>query len=159
MVLLAATMSSCVPWTVRPIEQEGSAAFDAGRYVESIWDSKVVTAPGLMRGEGKVARMEEGALLVEGADGTRVAVLTGPVIRGTALRDALPFIQFSQFVNQLEFARVGNALNERAARVARTAVGAGDVVGCLARYAGAAVRKRDLVEVTPVTLEIVRGSR
>ena len=134
-------------------------AHDIDGFTEVLADDVTFEAPGGMRGEGKVARMEEGALLVEGADGTRVAVLTGPVIRGTALRDALPFIQFSQFVNQLEFARVGNALNERAARVARTAVGAGDVVGCLARYAGAAVRKRDLVEVTPVMLEIVRGSK
>jgi predicted lipoprotein len=37
----------------------------------------------------------------------------GPVIRGTALRDALPFIQFNQFTNQLEYAKVSRALHNR----------------------------------------------
>ncbi len=39
-------------------------------------------------------------------------VQLGPVLKGTALRDALPFIQFNQFTNQLEYADVSNELNE-----------------------------------------------
>lgn len=35
----------------------------------------------------------------------------GPVIRGTALRDAAPFIDFNQFTNQMEYAAVSNELN------------------------------------------------
>jgi predicted lipoprotein len=38
-------------------------------------------------------------------------VQLGPVIRGTALRDVLPFIPFSAFKNQIEYANVGRALN------------------------------------------------
>jgi predicted lipoprotein len=127
--------------------------------VDSIWDSKIVPAAGLVRGEGKVVRVEAGALVINVNGGSSVTVLSGPVIRGAALRDALPFIQFSQFVNQLEFARVGNALNERAARVAQAAVGTGDVVGSPVRYSGAGVRKGEVLEVVPVTLEIVRGNQ
>jgi predicted lipoprotein len=43
-----------------------------------------------------------------------VALQVGPVMRGTALRDAVGFIQFDQFANQLQFADVANQLNERA---------------------------------------------
>jgi predicted lipoprotein len=132
-------MTSCV---VRPIEKEGSGKFDAVRYVDSIWQSKVLTEPSLMRGEGRVAQVEDDRLVLDSG----VAVLTGPVIRGTALRDALPFIQFSQFTNQLEYARVANALNDRAVKVAQAAqIHVGDTV----RYAGAVSKEG----VVPVMLE------
>jgi predicted lipoprotein len=42
-----------------------------------------------------------------------VAIQIGPVLRGTALRDALDFVRFTDFVNQIEFAAVANALNDR----------------------------------------------
>ncbi len=35
----------------------------------------------------------------------------GPVIRGTSLRDAMPFISFNQFTNQMDYAAVSNQLN------------------------------------------------
>jgi predicted lipoprotein len=44
---------------------------------------------------------------------TEIAIQIGPVFRGTALRDAVGFIQFNEFVNQLQFAEVGNKLNDR----------------------------------------------
>ena len=39
----------------------------------------------------------------------------GPVFRGTALRDALPFIRFDDFTNQLEYASVSRVLHQRVA--------------------------------------------
>jgi predicted lipoprotein len=137
---------------VRPIEKPGAGRFDAGRYVESIWDSKVVKSETLAQGTGRVVRVEPETLWLEGD----VAVLTGGGIRGTALRDALPFIQFSQFTNQLEFARVGNALNDRAARAAQAAIGGPDVVGWWVRYKGAATRRDAVTEIVPVMLAISR---
>ena len=38
----------------------------------------------------------------------------GPVIFGTALRDSLPFISFGDFVNQIDYAEVSRALNDKA---------------------------------------------
>ena len=35
---------------------------------------------------------------------TTVVLQIGPVIFGTALRDALPFIAFGDFVNQIDYA-------------------------------------------------------
>ena len=46
-------------------------------------------------------------------DAQTAAIQIGPVLRGTALRDALDFVRFTDFVNQLEFAGVANALNDR----------------------------------------------
>ncbi|MEQ9635409.1 MAG: DUF2291 domain-containing protein [Devosia marina] len=39
-----------------------------------------------------------------------VALQIGPVIRGNAIRDALPFVSFQDFTNQLEYADAGKAL-------------------------------------------------
>jgi predicted lipoprotein len=38
-------------------------------------------------------------------------VQIGPAIRGTAIRDALDFVSFGDFTNQIDFARFGKALN------------------------------------------------
>jgi predicted lipoprotein len=142
MALLACcALTSCVPWVVRPIDDTHAEKFDATRYVDSIW-AKVVAEPSLSRSEGRVARTEEGRIVLDSG----AIIQTGPVIRGTALRDALPFIQFSQFTNQLEYARVANVLNDRAAIVAAAAqVKTGDMV----RYAGAASADG----IVPVVLE------
>ncbi len=39
-----------------------------------------------------------------------VTLQIGPVIRGTAIRDALPFVSFKDFTNQIEYADAGKAL-------------------------------------------------
>jgi predicted lipoprotein len=48
-----------------------------------------------------------------------VTLQVGPVIFGTAVRDSLPFIAFGDFVNQIQYAEVSRALNDRAAALAR----------------------------------------
>lgn len=45
-------------------------------------------------------------------------VQIGPIIRGTALRDSLPFISFTAYTNQVEFAQLANAFNDHAAALA-----------------------------------------
>lgn len=51
-----------------------------------------------------------------GAEPVRLAIQVGPVLRGTALRDAAGFIHFTDFANQSDFAAVANGLNDRALR-------------------------------------------
>jgi predicted lipoprotein len=50
------------------------------------------------------------------ASPVRLAIQVGPVLRGTALRDAAGFIHFTDFANQSDFAAVANGLNDRALR-------------------------------------------
>lgn len=76
----------------------------------------------IVKGEGRVSRVNSNSqnrtvsINVPGYKGkTEVVLQVGPVFRGTAIRDAVGFIQFNQFVNQLQFADVGNKLNERVA--------------------------------------------
>src|SRR5262249_52996765 len=69
-----------------------------------------------VKGEG-VAGTPNGSLLplkVKGVPhGTTVSLQVGPAINGTALRDAVGFINFNQFVNQVDYADAGTALNNQ----------------------------------------------
>lgn len=78
------------------------------------------TAHFIVKGAGRVSRVESRSqnrtltvTLPNYKGRTEVAIQIGPVFRGTALRDAVGFIQFNQFVNQLQFADVGAKLNDR----------------------------------------------
>lgn len=51
---------------------------------------------------------------VDGDGKADALVQIGPVVRGTALRDSLPFISFTDYANQVEFAQLANAFNDQA---------------------------------------------
>jgi predicted lipoprotein len=63
--------------------------------------------------ESRAATM---SLDTDGDGAGDVELMLGPVIRGTAIRDAMPFYAFSDFRDQIEFAKLGRALNDRAAQ-------------------------------------------
>jgi|ERR1700722_6865375 predicted lipoprotein len=48
---------------------------------------------------------------VSGQGKTDAVVQIGPAIRGTAIRDALGFVSFNDFTNQIDFAQFGKAFN------------------------------------------------
>lgn len=75
----------------------------------------------IVRGEGVVREGDSGsrsrtvAVDLSGYKGkAKVLIQVGPVIRGTSIRDAVGFIKFDQFINQLQYAEVADKLNDRA---------------------------------------------
>ena len=115
----------------------------------------------LVKGEGVVVeadRESRAATLgvdVTGDGASDLRVQLGPVVRGTALRDAAPFYEFTDFRDQMEFAALARALNERA--TAALTLPEGDLVGTRASFAGAtALRAADealLLAPTRLALE------
>ena len=93
---------------------------------------------------------------IAGQTGTTIQI--GPVLRGTALRDAATFIDFTDFVNQIEFANVANALNERVSRQVLAALNPDELVGKRIAFIGAATiggaRDGASLEVVPVRIEM-----
>ncbi len=84
----------------------------------------------LVKGEAKVLSVDTASRagtikidLLPGDGQPDATVQVGPVIRGTSIRDALPFIQFQLFTNQIEYADVSNAINDHVIK---------DVTGSLA---------------------------
>jgi predicted lipoprotein len=99
----------------------------------------------LVRGTGRVTKVDEESpshpmtVQVDGlkGDGSAVQVVTGPVIAGTALRDAVKFVKFSDFTNQLDYADAGTQLNEKVKREVLAKVDAKSLVGKKVDFAGA----------------------
>jgi predicted lipoprotein len=69
-----------------------------------------------VRGDGIAGKVKDGVMpvKVKGVPkGTTVAIQMGPAIPGTSIRDAAGFIEFGQFLNQVEFADAATALNNQ----------------------------------------------
>lgn len=115
-----------------------------------------------VRGAGVIAsvdrRSQVGLARVALAGESGVAVQIGPVLRGTALRDATSFIHFTDFVNQIEFATVANALNNRVSRQVLASLDPERLTGRRIAFVGAVTiggsRRDAALEVVPVKLEI-----
>jgi predicted lipoprotein len=115
----------------------------------------------LVKGEGTVLTVDTASrnrtIKVDLApgDGTPDATIqVGPVLRGTSLRDALPFIQFNMFTNQLEYADVSNQLD---AHVLKDTLGTLDVPGLQGKtvaFQGAfTLDESGSVLITPVQIQ------
>lgn len=168
------------------LSSSSSGAFDPSRYVSSIWDSRIVSAASSSstdlaralheaQSTGAVAR----AMLVSGTglvtsvdtrsrvglaridlapgDGQPDAALQiGPVLRGTALRDAVGFIRFEDFANQIDHARVASALNSRVLETVLREIGTpGALRGRTIAFRGAALVGNAAPEIVPVTLHVL----
>jgi predicted lipoprotein len=118
-----------------------------------------------VRGEGKVTAIDvasrHGLMTVEvptdkGPEAVELQI--GPVIFGTALRDSLPFIRFGDFVNQIQFAQVSRALNDRATRDLSKEIDLNAIVGKSVTFYGAATPDPSgaKVSVTPIAIETAR---
>lgn len=175
------------PWTVVPTRTAVAPAFEPAGYAASIWTSRVLptaerTAVDLqafmqgnvptgtaravfVKGTARVAEVDRASrvgvarlALSAGGDGQAVMQI-GPVLRGTALRDALDFIRFSDFVNQLEFAAVAGALNDHVVTTVLPA--AIDLAaGAEVTFVGAVpVSSARTLEIVPVTLTVAGATR
>jgi predicted lipoprotein len=119
-----------------------------------------------IKGEGKITAVDAASrhaivsVEVQTASGARkVDLQVGPVVFGTALRDALSFIQFGDFVNQIQYAQVSRALNDRASRDVRESFDFKDAVGKTVVFYAAAVLSGDTISATPVIIEQAKGGK
>ena len=89
---------------------------------------------------------------MDGDGSADVTLQLGPVIRGTALRDAMPFIVFTDFRDQIEFAKLARAMNDRAS--AGLEKPEGDVVGEEVSFTGVFTLRAagDTPEIVPTEL-------
>ncbi|TNC63480.1 DUF2291 family protein [Rubellimicrobium roseum] len=66
---------------------------------------------------------------VEGLEGIRVRVQTGPAINGTDVRDATGTVEFGQFRNQIEYQDAGSALNNQVKEQVLAGIDAANLTG------------------------------
>ncbi len=82
----------------------------------------------------------------------KITIDIGPVINGTSIRDAMGFITFNEFVNQLQFADVADELNTRAYNMSLKSLKFDDaMVGKTVTVTGAfTLDTLNDIEVTPI---------
>lgn len=162
-------------WDAKVIPLMHTAPLDAGTLLAAIAKDPEAagkqygrrSGPGqpwsyLVKGQGKVTAVDTAsrhgtatvAVVIDGKP-TPVVLQVGPVIFGTAIRDALPFISFGDFVNQIDYAEVSRALNDKA--TAGDAEAMASAEGKVVSFAGAATAPSagTPLTVTPVLLDVV----
>ena len=85
-----------------------------------------------------------------------LVIQIGPVIKDTGIRDALEFISFTDFTNQLEFARLSNAFNKKVNATVLSGLDRESLMGRHVSFHGVFTQLQDsgLVRITPVELEV-----
>ena len=125
-------------------------------------------AHGHREGEGKVVAVDTASrhaivtVEVQTASGPqKVGLQIGPVVFGTMLRDALPFIRFGDFVNQIQYAQVSRALNDRASKGVRETFDPKNSTGKTIVFYAAAVlgSGSEAISATPVVIEPAKGDK
>jgi predicted lipoprotein len=107
-------------------------------------------------GEGVAGKPESGLLpvKVKGLKDTTVNVQIGPAINGSALRDAVGFITFNQFVNQVDYADAATALNTQVKAKVLKGLDPSSMEGKKVSFTGAfTLLTPELVTVVPIRLE------
>jgi predicted lipoprotein len=191
---MAAILAVVRPWTVRPIvgpvKTFDAAAF-AGEAWPRIVDeasrnaidlskglqappvhataapgrkSVFVTSTGTVAAVARTSRVGTMRITLTGGAPGAITVQIGPVIRGTALRDAVTFIRFNDFANQFEFAAVSNALHERVLRDVLGSLNVDTLVGQPVTILGAVTLPPGnlpdpLLDIVPVRIAIAGGHR
>jgi predicted lipoprotein len=87
-----------------------------------------------------------------------LSIQIGPVLRGTSLRDATGIIRFTDFTNQLQFADVGNELNNRVLKTVLGPIDRDHLLGNRISFVGTLQAqdkgKPRLRELVPLTLTV-----
>jgi len=91
-----------------------------------------------------------------------VTMQVGPVIRGTAIRDSLEFVRFTDIGNQIQFAALANELNARMMRDSVEPLDMNAIVGTQIQFLGAFKllegESLDDVVITPVRITPVSAT-
>lgn len=194
------------PWVVESLSKgssgsavAGSANLDPAKYVDSIWESKllptvrrsavdlptlladlkrdpeaaskkyghysVLDAPPafLVKGSGRVVSVDTTSLVSKAGiafgSGKKadVFIQLPPIFSGTDVRDALPFINFNQFVNQVQFGEVAIAINAKIAQTSFKGVDPAGLKGKKIAFTGAFTRSKAAQPLlTPITIEVAK---
>ncbi len=118
----------------------------------------------LVKGRGRVTALDAAtssrtlAIDLTPFDGRPDLLLAiGPVLQGTALRDAVGFLTFDRFVNQIQYAEVASELNDRVVKTVIAALDTSAIRGRTLAFTGVLTPAgQGPAGVIPVKLELGR---
>ncbi len=135
------------------LEAAGQAHGNEGSGDGSAWNFSV-TGEGQVVEANLTSRARKAMVDTDGDGKADVTLQLGPVIKGSSLRDVAPFYRFGDFRDQIEFAKLARALNDRAS--AGLVVPEGELVGKTVSFSGTVDLKAvgDAWLVTAVSLSV-----
>lgn len=81
-----------------------------------------------------------------------IKLAIGPVLKGSAIRDTLAFINFDEFKNQIQYAQIGSAFNKKAYDTVISAANVDSLANQEIGFTGAFTADGAAVTVIPVVL-------
>lgn len=136
------------------LDQAGKAHGNRGSGQGAAWNF-AITGSGRIVSANLDTRARVADVDLDGDGSADVTVQLGPVIRGNALRDIAPFYNFDDFRDQIEFAKLGRALNDSVS--ALVTLPEGDLVGRTLSFTGVTPLKKadEAVLVTPISVDVL----
>jgi predicted lipoprotein len=115
----------------------------------------------LVKGSGTVTAVSSGnevgsiQVAVVGVGKTEVHLAVGPAFVGTAVRDAVGFIDFGQFTNQIDYADAATALNSKVKASVVNSLDLSTIKGKKVTFVGAfQLLDPSSMLITPITLQV-----
>ncbi len=96
--------------TAKSLDEAGAKFGYRAKSEDAPW-TLVVKFDGVIVAADTESRASTISVNASGQGKADAIVQIGPAIRGTAIRDALDFVSFNDFTNQIDFARYGKAFN------------------------------------------------
>ncbi|MGQ0563526.1 MAG: DUF2291 family protein [Gemmobacter sp.] len=116
------------------LDAAGAASGNRGAGAGAAWNF-AVTGPGTVVAANLETRARTADLDIDDDGLADLTLQLGPVIKGTALRDVAPIYDFNDFRDQIEFAKLGRAINDRI--FGALTLPEGDLVGRKLGFVGA----------------------
>lgn len=93
---------------------------------------------------------------LEGQDSFEVRILIGPALSGSSIRDSLRFVDFNQFVNQVDFANLARELNRLGNENAEQNLDLFSLDGQTITFTGAFTDpgNSDVISIMPIFMEV-----
>jgi predicted lipoprotein len=120
------------------LDSTGAAQGVRGAGEGAAWNF-AVTGSGVVIAANLESRARKAELDTDGDGVADVTLQLGPVIKGTSLRDVAPFYDFNDFRDQIEFAKLGRAINDRVSPM--VTLPESDLVGQTLGFTGAVTLK------------------
>jgi predicted lipoprotein len=135
------------------LDAAGAAYGNKGSGEGAAWNF-AVNGAGRVVEANLTSRARKAMVDVDGDGAADLTLQLGPVIKGTSLRDVAPFYRFGDFRDQIEFAKLARALNDRAS--AALQVPKGELLGKTVSFSGTVDLKAATNPwlVTAVTLSV-----
>ena len=161
-------------WSTKVLPTVKKSALDLPRLLSDLRKNRAATAKRyghysvlnappsfLIKGSGRIVSVDTLSLISKAgiALGSRtkpdVFIQIGPIISGTDVRDALPFVDFNQFVNQVQYGEVAIAFNSKVRESALATLDPAKLKGKKVTLTGAfTLSSSKEILITPITLEV-----